>query len=108
MTEKARLSRIVAADMIRLNQIEREARLEVAREEAMYWGLRREAFVTELLAKGADVREEYSASTAERPLNSGALTAQLHVEEGERKVLNDYAVFIFCHKLIFKNFIFLC
>jgi hypothetical protein len=106
MAEKARLSRIVAADTIRLNRIEREARLEVAREEALYWRLRREALVTELLAKGADVREEYSASTAERPLNSGALAAQIHVNEGERKVCNGYAALIFCHKLILKNFLF--
>ena len=106
MAEKARLSRIVAADTIRLNRIEREARLEVAREEALYWRLRREALVTELLAKGADVREEYSASTAERPLNSGALAAQIHVNEGERKVCNGYAALIFCHNLILKNFLF--
>ncbi len=75
----------------------------MAHEEALYWRLKREALVTELLAKGADVSEEYSASTAKRPLNSGALAAQIHVDEGERKVLNGYAVFIFCHKLIFSN-----
>jgi hypothetical protein len=63
MAEKARLSRIVAADTIRLNRIEREARLEVAREEALYWRF----FLNEIISAGnrQGVAKEAAAGEAQ-------------------------------------------
>jgi len=106
LSEKSRLARIVASETIRLNRIEKMARIEVAHEEAMYWRLRREALVTDLLAKGANVSEEYTTSTDGSPLLSGALAVRINVDEGERNRIltvmhSIYLFFIYGHILHF-------
>jgi hypothetical protein len=60
--------------------------VEAARQEALYWALRREALVAEMTAKGQVVSEKFKnlSSVASCPLMSGALTKEIDLDLGDR------------------------
>jgi hypothetical protein len=57
----------------RSNKVHSLALLDAAKEEALYWRFRREAFVLELRAKGLPVPDINTIDMSDSPLLSGAL-----------------------------------
>jgi hypothetical protein len=103
-TEKTRLARIVASETIRLERITATAKVEVAKQEALFWALRRKGLVEELLAKGVTVDGKFSQS--EGPLLSGALANDINAEMADRIVLlmvmhNSWMYFL---ALVYRSF----
>jgi len=66
----------MSSETIKLNRLEKKAKLEVAKQEALYWQLRREALLLDLRAKGVNVSETY-ASSLNSPLISGELASKI-------------------------------
>ncbi len=60
--------------------------MEAARQEALYWALRREALVADMTAKGQAVSERFKnlSSVASCPLMSGALAKEIDLDLGHR------------------------
>jgi hypothetical protein len=60
--------------------------VEAARQEALYWALKREALVADMTAKGQTVSQKFKnlSSVESCPLMSGALTKEIDLDLGDR------------------------
>jgi hypothetical protein len=94
--ERSRLARILTSETIRLDRISKKAQVAVARQEALYWELKRETLVEDTLAAGKPVSEKFLNLTAvDCPLLSGALAVDIDQELGERKIVLTVMITIF-------------
>ncbi len=86
--ERSRLARILTSETIRLDRIGKKAQVAAAKQEALYWELKRQILVQETLAAGQPVSEKFlNLANTDCPLLSGALTIEIDQELGERKVV---------------------
>ncbi len=61
------------------------SKVEAARQEALYWALRRETLVADMTARGQAVSQKFRMSSVEScPLMSGALAKEIDRDLGDR------------------------
>ncbi len=71
---------------IRIHTTSPSFKVEAARQEALYWALRREALVADMTAKGQAVSQRFKtmSSVESCPLMSGALAKEIDQDLGDR------------------------
>ncbi len=70
---------------IRIHTPSPSFKVEAARQEALYWALKREALVADMTARGQAVSENFKmSSVASCPLMSGALAKEIDLDLRDR------------------------
>jgi hypothetical protein len=85
--EKSRLDKISSDEYIRLLRLNQRVNNEVAKKQGLYWDLKREALVSELLSKGQTVSDIFKTTADQCPLLSGVFDQQIGENTGQRKVI---------------------
>jgi hypothetical protein len=100
--EKSRLDKISSDEYIRLLRLNQRVNNEVAKKQGLYWDLKREALVSELLSKGQTVSDIFKTTADQCPLLSGVFDQQIGENTGQRKVILmvtlEYVLIHQCHE----------
>jgi hypothetical protein len=81
--EKSRIDKISSDEYIRLLRLNQRVNNEVAKKQGLYWDLKREALVSELLSKG----HIFKTTADQCPLLSDVFDQKIGENTGQRKVI---------------------